>query len=144
MYHDNLDVLWSFETANFGVRLQVRPCEDDPADSFSFEEDVEAVRSGAVEWFDAVVTVYLREEPENREIELGWDTLCCCAYKTVEQFYTSHRDPDPLNRNSTIYRAKNGQNHVICHYFPSMVREAIADARAAQSRHVSALLRTKV
>lgn len=140
MYHD-LPILWQFETAKFGVRLQARPCEDDPADSFSFAEDIEAVRSGAVEWFDAVITVYLKADSENREIELGWDSLCCCAYHSFDEFVAGHRDPDPMNRNCTLYRAKNGQNHVICHYFPSMVSEAIADARAANSRHVSAKLR---
>lgn len=117
------DTVWSFETAQFRVTLDVTPCQDDPADSFQFQEDIDAVRDGTVEWFDAIVRVYFRGR------ELGADSLCCCAYNTVREFYTSHRDPDPMNRNCSLMRAKRGKVTTICHYFPDMVSIAIKEAR---------------
>ena len=57
------------------------------------------------------------------------DGLGGCAYKTVREFYTSHRDADPMNQDCSAMRAARGSNVAICHYFPDMVSEAIADAR---------------
>ncbi len=37
------DEIWRFETARFAVVAEVTPCEDDPADSFGFPEDVAMV-----------------------------------------------------------------------------------------------------
>ena len=127
-YPDRDDV-WSFETAQFRVVLEVEPCEDDPADSFEFPEDIEAVRSGRVEWFNAHLVVYRQCDSCDDWHELSRDVLCGCSYYSVREFYTSHRDADPLNRNSSIMRAAKGSNVVICHYFPSMVSEAIGEAR---------------
>lgn len=120
---------WVFRTRNLIVELMVRPCDVDPADSFEFPEDIEVVRSGAVEWFDARLVVSTRDG-----VELGSDSLGCCAYEKVSDFYEDHRDPDPMNRNSSIMRAANGDNVVICHYFPGMVAEACAEARATLRR----------
>ena len=119
------ETVWSFETANFLVSLEVSPEGSDPADSFQFEEDIEAVRSGEVEWFAALVRV----QDTRTGVELGFDSLGGCAYRSVQEFMAGHRDPDPLNRNSSVMRAVRGQNVVVCHYFPSMVVEACAMAR---------------
>lgn len=40
-------------------------------------------------------------------------------------FWTAHRTSAPEDRNF-----QPGQGYVVCHYFPDMVRQAIADARA--------------
>lgn len=114
-------------TARFRVALEIAPEDMDPVDSFEREDDIEAVRNGDVEWFCAHVVVYLDERP------VGDDSLGGCAYESVKEFYTSHRDPDPTNRNCTIMRlARAGSvdaKYSICHYFPDMVRQAIRDAR---------------
>jgi hypothetical protein len=47
------ETIWSFNTAQFRVTLAVAPCQDDPADSFCTQEDIDAVHEGRVEWFDA-------------------------------------------------------------------------------------------
>lgn len=128
------DFVWTHETARFLVALSIEPEDDlDPADSFEFPEDIAAVRNGDVEWFRACVTVY---GPEGEV--LGSDSLGGCAYKTVREFYTAHRDPDAMNRNSSIMRAKQGQNVAICHYFPDMVRIAIKAAREQIAKRAEA------
>ena len=97
---------WRFETANLAIVFEVTDCDDDPADSFEFDDDIAAVRDGTVEWFDARVRVLLTDGRE-----LGADYLACCAYNTVREFYTSHREH------------KSGD------YFTDMVREACRYAR---------------
>lgn len=97
---------WQFNTQNLNVLFQVTPCRDDPANSFEFPEDIDAVRNGDVDWFDARVVVQFRDGTE-----LGSDYLGCCAYRNVAEFYTAHR------------QSKGGN------YFPDMVREAIGEAR---------------
>ena len=121
------ETIWQFETRRFRVALEIEPEDMDPADSFEFQEDIDAIRNGDVEWFQAMVAVYYKPN-RGPDIRIGFDTLGACAYKTLCEFYTSHHDPDPMNRNCSIMRAKGG-NYTICHYFPSMVREAIAQAR---------------
>src|SRR5690606_12631955 len=76
--------------------------------------------------FDSVVRVMLDG------IEVGWSSLGGSVYGANEyaDFWTAHRDKNPMNRNCSIYRdamrAKTGHECTICHYFPDMVREAIA------------------
>lgn len=123
------ETAWSFATKNFTTELRIYPEDMDPADSFEFPEDIAAVRNGDVEWFYAVVVVLDRD---GREI--GGDSLGGCAYRTVREFYSSHRSPDPMNRNCSIMRAARGRNVVIGHYFPDMVAQAIAAARAHAGR----------
>lgn len=129
--HPINDAAWSFETDQFFVGFYAEPEDLDPADSFELAEDIEAVRSGAVEWFSAAVRVYYKRNEDNphRWLLIGSDYLGGCAYNTVREFYTGHRDPNPMHRNSSIMRKVQGDNVVICHYFPGMVREAIADVR---------------
>lgn len=118
------EVVWSHETARFRVELALEPEELDPADCFQFDDDVEAVRNGSVAWFCAAVRVYL----DGREVAA--DYLGGCAYEPASDFWTAHRDPDDMNRNCSIFRAARGENVSICHYFPDMVRQAIAEARS--------------
>ncbi len=118
------EAIWRFDTRRFTITCEVTPCQDDPADTFGFEDDIEAVRNGSVEYFDARVRVVSAWGDE-----LGSDYLGACAYYTTREFIDGHRDPDPMNRNCSIMRAKNGDNVAICHYFPSMVSQAIAEAR---------------
>lgn len=113
----NYHTAWEFKTARFRVALEIEPEDMDPADSFEFEDDIAAVRNGDVEWFCAVVSVYL----DGRLI--GGDTLGGCAYRTIREFYTSHRDHP---RNTMASRAAGV---IYCTYFPSMVRQAVAEAR---------------
>lgn len=139
-WHDTQvqNAVWSFETARFLITFEAEPCEDDPADSFEFAEDIEAVRSGAVEWFNAHVIVYHKCDSCDDWHEIARDVLCCCAYRTIEEFHTSHRDPDPMNRNCSIVRTARGDNVAICHYFPDMVSQSIAEARRHLERKAAA------
>lgn len=97
-----MDTVWTFETANFRIALEVEPEEMDPADSFQFEEDIQAVRNGDVAWFCCTMSVYKNGH------RIGRDDLGGCAYKSVRDFYKGE--------------GRNG-------YFRDMVRTAIADAR---------------
>lgn len=62
---------------------------------------------------------------------IAQDWLCGSVYDAdnVNEFWTSHRDPDPGNRNCTLMRAYRGGNVSICHYFPDMIRSAVKEAR---------------
>jgi hypothetical protein len=112
MSHDPRNALWSFETARFAVCFFADPEEMDPADSFAFPEDIEAVRSGAVDWFSAAVVVFLKDpaDPEAtfRWRQVGADYLGGCAYDSARSFTEGE------NRNG---------------YFRDMVRQAADDTR---------------
>lgn len=123
--------IWEFRTRRLSVALEVEPDDCDPADSFEFPEDVEFANSGDPwAWFYARVVVRDREGNE-----LGDDSLGGCSYRSWEDFYAAHRDADPANRNC----AATLQRHTICHYFPSMVREACRRARATLEMHAEAI-----
>lgn len=134
------ELVWSFETARYAVRAYVEPEEIDPADSFEFPEDIAAVRNGDVAWFAVTVEVVQLRFGKTKGgryardgAVLGWDNLGGCAYASTAEFFHGHRDPDPLNRNCEAMRVARGGSPdakvSVCHYFPSMVREAIANAR---------------
>ena len=57
----DFETVWEFRTKQFRVALEIWPEDMDPADSFEFQEDIDAVRTGAVEWFQATVSVYYVE-----------------------------------------------------------------------------------
>lgn len=135
----NWETLWTFDTPNFRVALEVAPEDTDPADSFELDEDIAFAREGGSAWFCASVAVYYGADEEDL-IEVGRDVLGGCSYRSFEEFYTSHRDRNPMNRNCSIMRAKLGQNVSICHYFPDMVREAVNEARR-KCRRLSASLK---
>lgn len=124
-HDDDATELWRFETANLTVLCEALPEDMDPADSFDMQEDIDAVRSGAVDWFCARVRILHNETGA----ELASEYLGCCAYTRAQDFVTGHREDGPLNRNSSLMRAARGANVVICHYFPGMVAEACREAR---------------
>lgn len=99
------ETVWEFKTARFRVALEISPEDLDPADSFEFQDDIDAVRNGNVEWFQAKVAVYFEGK------EIAADYLGACAYNTVREFYESHR------------KHKQGD------YFTDMVHEAVRQAR---------------
>lgn len=76
--------------------------------------------------FDSSVTVWLDGH------KVGEDHLGGSVYEasSVSDFWTAHRDSDPMNRNCSIMRNERGGNVSICHYFPDMVRVAVSDARS--------------
>jgi hypothetical protein len=117
------ETVWTFKTARFTVEFSVAP-EDDL--DLSWDEDGstrEGLESGKYVAFVARVRVLM----DGREI--GADYLGECIYKSVREFRTAHRDPDPdpMNRNSSVMIAARG-NISICQ-FPSMVAQAIDEAR---------------
>ncbi len=116
---------WSFETAQFFTGFYAEPEDLDPADSFQFEEDIEAVRSGSVEWFCAAVRVYFKNSSDNPHewLEVGADYLGGCAYNSVREFYTAHR------------AHKSGD------YFTDMIREALGAARTTLAGMTAVKLR---
>jgi hypothetical protein len=117
--------MWQFKTARFVITARI--VADEFVDT-SFDETGEtAEKISSGEWFafNTTVTVALRNGAE-----LGSDTLCGSIYETPREFFTAHRDADPMNRNCSIMRAKRG-DLTICHYFPDMVRNAISEARNA-------------
>lgn len=80
------DEIWRFETPRFLVIAEATDCPDDPADSFERSDDIEAVRSGNVAWFDARVRVVLKDG----DIELGSDYLGACAYDDPADLFRDH------------------------------------------------------
>lgn len=137
------DTVWSFETPKFRVLAEVTDCADDPRDSFQFDEDIKAVTSGRVAWFDARVRVIHRESG----LELGADYLGGCAYEHPLDLF---RDHARLTRQLAQLRGKRDAksrrvrksireclaNNLmldppVCYgdYGPIMVRRAIGEAR---------------
>lgn len=98
--------IWSFKTARFRVACDVTPEDLDPAGHFDSEEDIEAIRSGAVDWFVARLRVTLDGN------EVATEYLGACAYRCASDF--AHKDRDG--------------------YFRDMVREACQQARHALAR----------
>ena len=123
-YIDN--ALWEFRTARYAIALFAEEEDLNPRDSFEFEEDIAFASDGdPAHWFCAIVAIY-----DQNGDKIAWDVLGGCSYRSFREFYSSHRDRDPMNRNCSIMRAKQGQNVSICHYFPDMVRAAVSEARA--------------
>jgi len=122
---------WSFETERFFVGFYAEDEELDPADSFDFQEDIDAVHYGEVEWFCAHVGVFLKSDNACDWREIGSDYLGACAYRTVREFYTNWRT-DPDESRNTLANKDKGIS--ICHYFPDMVRSAIREARLELKR----------
>lgn len=98
--------IWSFQTARFRITCDVTPEDLDPAEQFDSEEDIEAIRSGAVDWFVARLRVTLDGN------EIATEYLGACAYRRAADF--AHKDRDG--------------------YFRDMVREACQQARRALAR----------
>lgn len=110
--------VWEFKTARFTVALEVTRDYNFRYDSGEF---VAFDDSGDFVAFDSVVKVELDGE------EVGWAALCGSVYgrDDYSDFWTAHRTSEPEYRNR-----QPGQSYIVCHYFPGMVAEAIAMARA--------------
>lgn len=126
--------IWQFNTRNFRVELSAE-IEQDP--DLSWDDDGECtakLESGEWTNYCFAVRVY---GPHGEE--LGADYLGNSIYADPMEFATDHRSADPMNRNCTIMRAAwRGEGNPdakvsICHYFPDMVRTAIAEARKAMA-----------
>jgi hypothetical protein len=114
---------WTFKTRNFTITAT---CSDEPFPDLSWDEDgatAEMIDNGDAVAFSVAVRVYYRG------VEIASDHLGECIYSSTGEFFTAHRDRDELNRNCEAMRAARGGNVVICHYFPSMVLEAVRAAR---------------
>ena len=119
------ETVWSFNTKHFLVTLEVALEDMDPSESFEFEDDIDAVRNGEVEWFQAAVKVYAIG-PDKTHSLIGADYLGGCAYKSFDDFRTGHFRASDDSRNTL---AAKSRGVVYCHYFPDMVRSAIQNAR---------------
>ena len=133
----NSETVWEFSTKRFCVHLEITPDYGYSYDGNDEGGETQArLDNGEYVAFDSRVVVKL----DGREIGSG--SLGGSIYETnnVRQFWTAHRSADPMNRNCSIMRKSRGDNIVICHYFPDMVRTAIDKARKylANSPHVRA------
>ena len=102
------NTVWSFETDRFFVGFYAELEDEDPSDQFD-EIDVAAIREGRVDYFCAVIRVYLKSDDAYSWEEIGWDYLGSCAYRHASDF-------------------RDGS------YFPGMVREACRMARQSLAR----------
>lgn len=122
--------VWSFKTKRFEVSLILERDRHYQYDGDDDDGETQAkLDFGEYVAFNSCVQVSL----DGERIADEW--LCGSVYDAdnYREFWTSHRDPDPMNRNCTIMRdamfAKTGHHAVICHYFPGMVTEACKQAR---------------
>ena len=125
---NNAEIVWTFATKNFDVRLRVERdwnyVYDGDDEDGSYQAQID---TGEIIAFDSCVEVVYRGEV------IGADYLGGSTYfeHTASEFWSEHRSANPMNRNCTLYRAVHGENCVVlCHYFPDMVRTAVRAARA--------------
>ena len=103
---EHWDTVWSFSTARYRVVAEVTECSDDPADNFDCAEDVDAVRSGRIAWFDARVRVQRIIDGEH-VIDLGADYLGTCAYAHPSDLFRDHaRRAQTITRLRRRHRAE--------------------------------------
>lgn len=120
------NTVWTFATKRFRVELQITPLESYQYDGDDEDEETQLdLDDGSIVAFDSRVFVYL----DNQVVGVDYLGANVYEYDRISEFWTAHRDPDPMNRNSSIMRAVKGENYGICHYFPDMVIAAIKDAR---------------
>lgn len=115
--------LWRFETARFAVVWTIQPCDSLDLSWDETGEVAENLNEGVWGAFDSKVAVYL----DGNEIAADYPSES--IYADPADFRSNHRDPDPMNRNCSIMRERRGESGVIGHYFPDMVRTAVAEAR---------------
>ena len=122
-------LMYRFAIGRFEIRAEIFPSHDVDVSWCETGETAANLESGLWEAFDTKVSVLLNG------VEIGADWLCQSIYADPTEFFSSHRDPDPMNRNCTVMRAAwRGEGNPdakvsICHYFPGMVSQAIAEAR---------------
>ena len=118
---------WKFKTARFIVELQINELDSFEYDGEDESGEIQAkLDSGEFVAFESLVTVRLKNG-----LLCGSDSLVGSVYarEDVKDFWTAHRDSDPLKRNCSIMKAARGANCSIGHYFPDMVSLAISEAR---------------
>ncbi len=119
----NRETMWQFDLGAVSIRAYIQPSQH----AYDGDDDGETqamIDSGEFVQFDTAVVVSINGR------EIGFDNLGGSVYSDPREFFSDHRSSDPMNRNCSIMRAANGANVSICHYFPGMISEAIADARA--------------
>jgi hypothetical protein len=118
--------VWTFKTRRFRVSLELTRDS-----SFQYDgEDSNGETQAALDRGDFVAFNSFISVEFDGEL-IACNSLCGSVYQadSVADFYTDHRDSNPMNRNCEAMRAVHGARTVICHYFPDMVREAISEAR---------------
>lgn len=98
------ETMWTFKTRNFTVKWQISPCADLDLSWDDTGETAENINSGLWTAFDSRVAVFYRGRV------VGEDHLGQSIYENPEDF-----------------RTEGG-------YFPDMIRNAIAEARAEMLR----------
>lgn len=116
--------MYEFTIGRFTIAADIHPADHLDLSWDDTGETAEKLDSGEWEAFDTNVTVSLNGA------EIASDWLCGSIYADPAEFFSGHRDADPMNRNCSIMRAANGDNVMIGHYFPDMVRNAVQEARA--------------
>src|SRR5271166_4551006 len=130
---DTYGTIWRFDTARYTVACWAEEEDMDPRDSMQFDEDIEFALEGDSHWFCACVGVFKCDDNSaddwcDDDFEcIGYDVLGGCSYRSYREFVSGHRQGGPADRNCLATKARNV---VICHYFPDMVRQAVAEARA--------------
>lgn len=121
-----MKTVWAFKTRRFEVSLKLEQDQHYRYDGDDEDGSTQAkLDSGEYIAFTSKVCVDL----DGVEIGSNWLSGSVYAANTVPEFWMAHRDPNPMHRNSSIMRAAKGDNVVVSHYFPGMVKEAIAEAR---------------
>ena len=120
--------VWSFTFGRVRVALELTQEQGYQYDGCDPDGETQAaLDSGEFVAFSSAVSVSVDGE------ELATDYLGGSVYEfgKESEFWTAHRDRNPMNRNCSAMREARGDNVVICHYFPGMVAEAIGEAREA-------------
>jgi len=130
------ELIWNFATPNFTVRVDALPEEDWDLSWDDTGEVCSGLISGRYVGFCARAQVI-----DSDGNVLATDYLGNCIYASLQDFASGHRDPDPLNRNCSLMRQARGQNMIICHYFPDMVRIVCDKARTTLRKHGAIRLR---
>ena len=117
---ESMRTMWRFKTAQFTVRARI---VDDYSVDTSFDETgetVERLERGDWSAFGTIVEVIKNDRV------IGESSLWGNIYADPREFFVSHWDSEADYRNTLDMESKNS---AVCHYFPELVREAIADAR---------------
>ena len=110
-----MQTMWTFSIGRFQVRAEIKPCYGLDLSWDESGEVAEKLDNGIFEAFDTRVTVYLNG------VKIGENWLCESIYENPEDFFTEHYGLAAKSRaDGVTYGA----------YFPGMVSEAIAEARA--------------
>lgn len=118
--------VWEFNTDRFKITLDIELDNGYRYDGDDPDGEVQSkLNDGEFIAFDSIVTVFCDD------MEIASDSLGGSVYDPDEMsdFWTAHRDSNPMNRNCSLMRAARRDGTCIGHYFPDMVSQAIKDAR---------------